>query len=103
MDDVTSRTAVREAAAVQRPYRRALLVPHWWGDAAGVLAWLSMLIVVALWVAGGGLKDLAAPLGEGGLDSAGRLTGLISADLLLIQVLLMARVPFIERAFGQDE
>ena len=103
MDRVTSGTAVRGVAGVQRPQRRPLRVPGWWGDAAGVLAWLSMLVVVALWVAGGGLRDLADPLGERGLDSAGRLTGLISADLLLVQVLLMARVPFIERAFGQDE
>ncbi len=88
---------------MQRPFRRALLVPRWWGDAAAVLAWLSMLVVVALWVSGGGLQDLSDPLGERGLDSAGRLTGLISADLLLVQVLLMARVPFVERAFGQDE
>jgi ferredoxin-NADP reductase/DMSO/TMAO reductase YedYZ heme-binding membrane subunit len=103
MGDVTSGTAARGQAGVQRPYRRALLVPRWWGDAAAVLAWLSMLIVVALWVTGGGLQDLGDPLGERGLDSAGRLTGLVSADLLLVQVLLMARVPFVERAFGQDE
>jgi ferredoxin-NADP reductase/DMSO/TMAO reductase YedYZ heme-binding membrane subunit len=103
MDGVTSRTAVRGPTGVQRPSRRAPFVPRWWGDAAGVLAWLSMLVVVALWVTGGGLQDLAHPLAERGLDSAGRLTGLVSADLLLIQVLLMARVPFVERAFGQDE
>ena len=32
----------------------------------------------------------------------GRLTGLVASDLLLVQVLLMARVPVLERAFGQD-
>ncbi|MEZ5192355.1 MAG: hypothetical protein R2734_07460 [Nocardioides sp.] len=36
------------------------------------------------------------------LLSTGRLTGLASADLLLVQVLLMARVPVLERAYGQD-
>src|SRR5947209_2047 len=35
-------------------------------------------------------------------DSPGRLTGLPASDLLLVQVLLMARVPVLERAFGQD-
>jgi predicted ferric reductase len=32
----------------------------------------------------------------------GRLTGLWASDLLLLQVLLMARIPLVERAFGQD-
>jgi len=32
----------------------------------------------------------------------GRLTGLISADLLLWQVLAMARIPWVERSYGQD-
>jgi predicted ferric reductase len=65
-----------------------------------VAAALSLLIVVALWVRGHGVSDLAGA--ASGLTSIGRLTGLVSADLLLIQVLLMARVPWIERAYGQD-
>jgi predicted ferric reductase len=36
------------------------------------------------------------------LTSLGRLTGLLASDLLLLQVLLMARLPLVERAFGQD-
>ena len=60
-----------------------------------------MLVVVALWVAGGNVQDLT---GWGtGLTSVGRLTGLVAADLLLIQVLLMARIPVVERVYGQDE
>ena len=35
--------------------------------------------------------------------STGRLTGLIASALLLIQVFLMARVPWVEQAWGQDE
>jgi predicted ferric reductase len=45
-------------------------------------------------------------LGSGPADlliSTGRLTGLVAADLLLVQVFLMARVPMIERSYGQDE
>jgi predicted ferric reductase len=60
-----------------------------------------MLAVVALWVAGGGIQDLAGL--DGAFTSLGRLTGLVGADLLLIQVILMARVPVIERSYGQDE
>ncbi len=37
-----------------------------------------------------------------GLTSLGRLTGLWAADLLLIQVLLMSRLPPLEHAFGRD-
>ncbi|GAA1640093.1 ferredoxin reductase family protein [Georgenia ruanii] len=77
-------------------------VPPWWRDVAGLLAWGSMLVVVALWVRGGGLQDLAAGTGAA-LTTAGRLTGLVAADLMLVQVALMARVPFVERSYGQDE
>ena len=65
------------------------------------MIWLTSLFVAALWVAGGGLQ---ATIGGGAeaLISAGRLTGLVSANLLLYQVLLMARVPLFERAFGHD-
>jgi predicted ferric reductase len=68
------------------------------GVASG-LAFGSILLVVALWATNHGLRDLRGPAA---ISSVGRLTGLVSADLLLIQVLLMARVPWIERAYGQD-
>jgi predicted ferric reductase len=61
----------------------------------------SVVVVVALWLAGSGLQALSGGLGIM-LTSAGRLTGLVAADLLLVQVLAMARVPWVERAIGQD-
>nr|WP_250030873.1 ferredoxin reductase family protein [Actinoplanes maris] len=36
------------------------------------------------------------------MAAGGRLAALWSADLLLIQVVLMARIPWVERAYGQD-
>jgi predicted ferric reductase len=72
----------------------------WWPDLIGAVTAFSMLIVVALWVHNQGLQQLIRPATR--LDSLGRLTGLVSADLLLIQVFLMARVPVVERAYGQD-
>ncbi len=75
--------------------------PGWWWDLVGAVTWVSMLIVTALWVAGGGLQDMTSV--TAGLTSGGRLTGLIASDLLLIQVLLMARIPMVERVYGQDE
>ena len=44
------------AAAVPRPPRP---VPQWWRDTAGAATWLSVLVVIALWLAGGGLTDRA--------------------------------------------
>ncbi|MCW2738045.1 ferredoxin reductase family protein [Nocardioides sp.] len=69
--------------------------------AAASTLWLSLLLVTWWWVTGGGIGDLGA--WATGLQSIGRITGLASAVLLLAQVLLMARVPVLERAFGQDE
>jgi predicted ferric reductase len=63
--------------------------------------WLALLLVTYWWVADGGLR---APVAGGGVVlAAGQLTGLVASALLLAQVLLMARVPVLERAFGQDE
>ena len=67
---------------------------------AVVALWSSLLLVTYWWTVGGGIQDLTG--WETGLTSAGRLTGLLASDLLLVQVLLMARVPVLERAFGQD-
>jgi predicted ferric reductase len=48
-----------------------------------------------------GVQDLTQ-VGSG-LTSIGRLSALVASDLLLVQVLLMARIPLVERTFGQDE
>jgi len=67
---------------------------------AVVALWLSLVLVGYWWSAGGGVQDLTG--WETGLTSLGRLTGLLASDLLLVQVLLMARLPVLEGAFGQD-
>ncbi len=99
-----------DPAPIRRPVRPARARAHtrpappaarvFWLDVAGAGAIFSMVVVVALWMANGGVQDLGAV--PSGLSSTGRLTGLVSADLLLIQVLLMARIPWVERAYGQD-
>jgi predicted ferric reductase len=66
-----------------------------------VAAGTTMLVVTALWVGDGGVQQIAAG-GADAVTAAGRLTGLWSSDLLLLQVLLMSRIPVVERAFGQD-
>jgi predicted ferric reductase len=76
--------------------------PRWWRDASGVACLASALVVVQLWLADGGAQGLTSSAAEL-LTSLGRVTGLVAADLLLVQVFLMARVPWVERSYGQDE
>ncbi len=80
--------------AVARPSR-------WWRDVTAASAWAVVLFVVALWVAGGGLGAFGSA-GDG-LTTIGRLAGLLASVLILLQVLLMARIPIVEQAWGQDE
>lgn len=90
----TARTIVDVSTTVRR-------VPLWWRDASVSAFWLVLLLVTALWVAGGGVQDLGTVAGF--LDSTGRLTGLVASALLLVQVFLMARIPWFEQAWGQDQ
>ncbi|KRE41869.1 ferredoxin reductase family protein [Knoellia sp. Soil729] len=83
------------------PRRVPAPVPRWWRDASGVTGWALLVAVTCLWVVHGGLGDFGS-LGDG-LTAAGRLCGLLASALLLIQVLLMARIPWFEQAWGQDE
>ncbi|MFI6267189.1 ferric reductase-like transmembrane domain-containing protein [Micromonospora sp. NPDC051006] len=74
---------------------------RWRADAVGTAAIASLVVVLALWLHRTGPQALTMG-GVAATSSLGRLTGLLASDLLLIQVLLMARVPWVERAFGQD-
>lgn len=69
-------------------------------SSTGSALWLSLLLVTYWWAADGGIGDLAT--WTTGLISFGRISGLVASVLLLAQVLMMARVPLLERAFGQD-
>jgi predicted ferric reductase len=66
--------------------------------------WLVFLanagIIVAIWLADGGI---AAVHGWPELfTSVGRITGLLSAYLILVQIILLARLPWLERLVGFD-
>ena len=58
---------------------------------AGVIVWL--------WIHGGNLRPHST--GEA-FTSVARITGLLSAYLALLQVVLLARLPVLERAVGFD-
>ena len=93
-DRITALRPAPAAAAVQR--RRSERA-----QAAGVLAFLAAnaVVMVWLWVHGG---NLAVHTSGEWLTSLARLTGLLSAYLALVQVLLLARLPALERAIGLD-
>jgi predicted ferric reductase len=77
-----------------------LATPRWWRTAAAGLGWSSLSVVVAFWAANAQAEGLATPSDL--IDAAGRLAGLLSADLLLLQGITMARIPWLERTHGQD-
>lgn len=82
------------AVRLRPPVRR-----RWWYDAVAVVVVAHLAVVTTLWSTSGGL-DVSTPAAA--LSSTGRLTGLWASALLLLQVLGMARVPWVERAVGQD-
>src|SRR5215470_237896 len=100
--DGTDSTGEPDSFVMAQRFRRprAMPAPRWWADVASAVTWLSVLAVVALWVSNAGLQELG--LSATGVTAVGRLCALLSGDLLLILVLLMARIPFVERAYGQD-
>ncbi|MGB3829896.1 MAG: ferredoxin reductase family protein [Ornithinimicrobium sp.] len=67
-------------------------------SASAVAFWLLNAFVLFLWVDGGGVSDLANGQAT---TSLGRLSGLVASSLLLVQVFLMARIPALERSWGQ--
>jgi predicted ferric reductase len=65
-----------------------------------VLAGLGLGITIALGITAESAGTLSAP---GGIATAiGRMTGLLAAYAMVVVVLLVARVPPLERAIGQD-
>jgi predicted ferric reductase len=85
------RTAVTAATAPPRPalVKAALVVV---GTGLGATAGLGITAETA--------SQLAAP--GGWATFAGSLTGLVGTYLALVMVLLVSRIPFVERVLGQD-
>ncbi len=81
--------------------RRAGHPPRpWFADVFLGLTGLGLGVTLALVVTGESRGSLAAPGGL--LIAGGRLTGFTGAYLMLIMVVLVARLPWLERAVGQD-
>ena len=65
----------------------------------GVTVAVNAGVIVWLWVHGGNLAPTSA---GAALTGVGRITGLLAAYLALLQVILLARLPALERAIGFD-
>lgn len=72
----------------------------WVADACAALAGLGFGVVLALVLTGETRGSLAAPGGV--LIACGRLAGFTGAYLMLVMVVLIARLPWLERTVGQD-
>ena len=58
------------------------------------------LLVAAMWVVHGGLEQFSAPAGVA--TGLGQITALMGTYLALVQIVLMARVPWIDHVVGSD-
>jgi predicted ferric reductase len=70
------------------------------GDLLEGLAVSSVVVVVVAFLARGGIAHLGTTATM--LIAAGQLLGLVATDLLLIQMLLAARLPWVDRVYGLD-
>src|SRR5947209_7543114 len=98
------------SVTARNDYPSSGTVPAWISKnrtARLIMGWVLQLtvfgntaVIVWLWINGGGfsaIKDVGTLF-----TSIGRITGLLSAYLALVQVLLLARLPFLERLVGFD-
>jgi len=69
-------------------------------DSLETIVWLSIALVLALYLADGGALDFTSV--GGFIRGIGVIAGLVGSDLMLIQLVLAARLPIIDRAVGHD-
>jgi predicted ferric reductase len=72
------------------------------GDLLEASAVLGAVAVVVLFLRDGGSRVLTSGSLSSVLEGVGRVTGLLAVDSLLLQLLLAARVPWVDRVYGMD-
>ena len=70
-------------------------------DVIEIIAWATVMAQMVMFLIDGGLKEINN-LGTA-MNALARLTALLGTDLLLIQLLLVARVPWIDKFYGHDK
>jgi predicted ferric reductase len=93
-------TATRPATSrVQRRAPRPRL-RSWWRDSLEALAWLVSAGGVAFMLASGTASFTSF---AGLMTTLGRLTGIVAATMIMVQLVLASRVPVVERVVGHDQ
>ena len=87
--------STRAVPFARRRSHRTLTAWVVWGLAVG-----NAVVITWIWLNAGGISSVQTT-GER-LTSLGRITGLLGAYLALIQVLLLSRIPWLERLAGFD-
>jgi len=97
----TTRNAARTATPARKA--RRLPVPRVWpvtaNDFYAILGGIAVLIA-GMWVRHGGLHELRTTSGI--FTAAGEISALYGTYLVLIQLILMSRSPWLDQVFGQD-
>jgi predicted ferric reductase len=91
------RPSARRTVPARTERRSRVIVQPW---DLGLLLGANVVLVIGLWMRSGGL----AGWGNAGnaLTSAGRITGLLGTLFVLVELLLLARLPVLERSVGFD-
>jgi predicted ferric reductase len=84
------------SAATPSPLRQRRWVLDW----AQAVVFLNGGVILALWLKDQDAATLRTTAGQ--LTAAGRIAGLLGAYLVLVQLLLMARIPALDRAVGLE-
>ncbi|MCX6363511.1 MAG: ferric reductase-like transmembrane domain-containing protein, partial [Actinobacteria bacterium] len=100
MEPRTGRAPRREAQVARRRTSAAPRPRRFVARLFGVLAAIGLFISVALVAPVTTMSELAAPGGV--LIAVGRVTAMAGTYLMLVTLLLIARIPAIERSLGQD-
>jgi predicted ferric reductase len=69
-------------------------------DLLEAAAWASVVLVLVAFLARGGAAHLDTSAAI--LIAAGQVLGLVATDLLLVQMLLAARLPWVDQVYGMD-
>jgi predicted ferric reductase len=97
--------ATRNSARSASPARKAgrVPLPRVWpvkaSDFYAILGGLALLII-GMWIRHGGLHELGTTSGI--FTAAGEISALYGTYLVLIQLILMSRSPWLDQIFGQD-
>jgi predicted ferric reductase len=94
----TGLEARRRTRARRRLAPTPRVIVHAWD--VGFLLAANVALVIGLWLRSGGLSGAHGTADL--LTSAGRITGLLGTLLVLVQLLLLARLPVLERSVGFD-